>query len=63
MQHYTRSTVSVSEWCKVCRSMTLHRVDDRRRGPCLDCLERQTREAALRREREKNPKSEQGRLF
>lgn len=37
-QHYTRNTVSASGWCKTCAKYTQHRIDDRRMGPCLDCL-------------------------
>jgi hypothetical protein len=39
-QHYTRNTMSVAAWCPTCRKETQHRVDDRRRGPCLECLAR-----------------------
>lgn len=38
-EHYTRNTVSVSAWCPKCRRQTMHRVDEGRRGPCLDCIE------------------------
>lgn len=37
-EHYPRSTVSISAWCKRCKRQTHHRVDDRRKGPCLDCI-------------------------
>ena len=39
-QHYTRNTVSAAAWCPRCRKQTQHRIDDRRIGPCLDCLAR-----------------------
>jgi ribosomal protein L44E len=35
-QHYTRNTKAVSEWCPTCGRFTMHRVDDRRRGPCTE---------------------------
>lgn len=35
-EHYTRNTVSAWLWCDKCRKMTEHRVDDGRRGPCLE---------------------------
>jgi hypothetical protein len=35
-EHYTRNTISVWLWCDKCRSLTEHRVDDGRRGPCLE---------------------------
>lgn len=37
-QHYTRNTVTASGWCPKCRKFTQHRIDDRRMGPCMDCL-------------------------
>jgi ribosomal protein L44E len=40
MQHYTRSTVSAAAWCPKCKRHTQHRVDDRRKGPCLECIGR-----------------------
>jgi ribosomal protein L44E len=61
--HYTSNTVSVSVWCQVCRKETMHRVDDKRRGPCLECLAERTRKAALRRLCEKQPQPKQGDLF
>lgn len=39
-QHYTRNTVSVSALCARCGKFTQHRIDDRRVGPCLDCIAR-----------------------
>ena len=35
-QHYTRNTKQVSAWCPTCRRTTMHRVDDRRLGSCLE---------------------------
>jgi hypothetical protein len=40
MKHYTRSTVEATAYCKKCKRTTRHRVDDRRRGPCLECIAR-----------------------
>jgi ribosomal protein L44E len=39
-EHYPRSTISVSSLCKKCGKHTQHRVDDRRLGPCLECIAR-----------------------
>lgn len=39
-QHYSRTTVEVSEWCKKCGRFTRHRVYPPKLGPCLECLER-----------------------
>lgn len=37
-EHYPRSTVSISAWCKRCAKHTHHRVDDGLKGPCFDCI-------------------------
>ncbi len=47
-QHFTRSTVSASFYCRKCGKPTQHRIDDRRKGPCLECMERLEREKANR---------------
>jgi hypothetical protein len=39
-QHYTRSTVSASRYCRKCHKATAHRVDDGQLGPCLECIAR-----------------------
>ena len=39
-QHYTKNTVSAEAWCGKCEKRTQHRIDDRRLGPCLECLRR-----------------------
>jgi hypothetical protein len=39
-QHFTRNTVSASAYCAKCATTTQHRVDDRRIGPCLECIAR-----------------------
>lgn len=38
--HFTRSTVSVEFYCAACKRRTQHRIDDRRKGPCLACIAR-----------------------
>jgi hypothetical protein len=40
MQHYTRNTLEVREWCRKCNKATMHRVDAPKLGPCLECLKR-----------------------
>jgi len=47
-QHYTKATVSASEWCNVCGKATMHRVDAGRRGSCLECIARLEAEQAAR---------------
>jgi hypothetical protein len=44
-EHYTKSTMQVSVWCNPCGKMTMHRVDDGRRGPCLECLKKLDQQA------------------
>jgi hypothetical protein len=34
--HYTKATVSAQVWCNVCGRETEHRIDNGRRGPCLN---------------------------
>jgi len=48
-QHYTRLTVSATVYCAKCQRPTEHRVDNRRVGPCLRCIERLTAEGLARR--------------
>jgi hypothetical protein len=56
-KHHTRNTVSFSAYCNKCGRMTQHRVDDRRKGPCLECIER------LGAEQTKGPPAQQIGLF
>jgi len=35
-EHYTRNTEQCTAYCRVCKRDTQHRVDDGRRGPCLE---------------------------
>ena len=37
-QHFTRSTVSAAFYCSKCAKVTQHRIDDGRKGPCLECI-------------------------
>ena len=39
-EHFTRATVSAAFYCPKCLRVTQHRIDDRRKGPCLDCIAR-----------------------
>jgi ribosomal protein L44E len=39
-EHFTRSTVSAEFYCAKCQKRTQHRIDDRRKGPCLECIAR-----------------------
>jgi hypothetical protein len=50
-EHYTRLTQSVTAWCKKCANLTMHRVDDRRKGPCLVCIAKLESEHALKSKR------------
>lgn len=57
-EHFTRSTVSASFWCSKCKTYTLHRIDDRRKGPCLKCCTRLDKQHA---DKPKVPKAEEAR--
>jgi ribosomal protein L44E len=61
-QHYPRSTVSADGWCPKCQRFTQHRIDDRRRGPCLDCIARLNLENAQH-EIDRRREARQGSLF
>jgi hypothetical protein len=37
-EHYTKSTVSATAWCKKCGGFKSHRIDGGRVGPCLTCV-------------------------
>jgi hypothetical protein len=39
-EHFSRNTISAEFWCGKCQKHTQHRIDDRRKGPCLDCIAR-----------------------
>ena len=39
-EHYTKSTVEASVWCRVCGKNTMHRIDNGIVGPCRQCLTR-----------------------
>lgn len=59
-KHFTRNTVSAEFYCGKCGKMTQHRIDDVKKGPCLECI------ARLEREHEANalkPAEKQGDLF
>jgi ribosomal protein L44E len=47
-EHYPKATIEVSVWCNRCGKFTMHRVDDGRRGPCLDCMAEQEHESEMR---------------
>ena len=35
-EHYTKNTESATAWCNKCNRFTEHRVDNCRRGPCME---------------------------
>jgi hypothetical protein len=45
-EHFPRNTVSASFWCGKCERFTQHRIDDRRKGPCLECIARREKQYA-----------------
>lgn len=61
-EHYTRNTISAAAWCPKCKKHTQHRIDDHRKGPCLDCIDRLTVEHAQL-EIERRREARQGDLF
>lgn len=49
-EHYPKSTVEVTEWCKRCGKHTMHKVYDGRVQSCLVCLEASETKKPARRE-------------
>lgn len=43
-QHFTKNTVSAEFYCSKCGKFTQHRIDNGRKGPCLNCIERLNQE-------------------
>jgi hypothetical protein len=37
-EHFTRKTISAAFPCAKCKKFTQHRIDDGRKGPCLECI-------------------------
>jgi hypothetical protein len=35
-EHFPKSTLTATAWCLKCHRATEHRIDDGRKGPCLD---------------------------
>jgi ribosomal protein L44E len=60
-EHYTLGTVSASAYCAKCGKFTQHRVDNRRRGPCIACMDREAIDATRR--KLEAPRAVQGGLF
>lgn len=59
-EHYTKHTIQVTVWCKMCSKFTPHRVDAGRRGPCLVCT---SRLEAVPSKKPAQPEPVQGKLF
>jgi len=52
-QHFTRLTVSAAFHCGKCGRATQHRIDNGRKGPCLECIVR------LEKQHAEKPKAEE----
>jgi hypothetical protein len=37
-EHFSANTVSAAFYCPKCEKRTQHRIDDHRKGPCLECI-------------------------
>jgi len=62
-QHFTRNTVSAQFYCAKCKRVTAHRIDDRRKGPCLECIARLEQEYAARPQKNDAQSAKQEELF
>lgn len=59
-EHYTKDTVQAAAYCKPCCKQTMHRIDDGRLGPCMECMAKREKEHADRKSR---PEPKQANLF
>lgn len=59
-EHFTRNTISAAFWCNKCQKVTQHRIDDRRKGPCLECIGKLEEKHAAQLSK---PQAEQSSLF
>lgn len=59
MQHYQRNVTGVSKFCDTCGKLTLHRVDDRRVGSCLEHAPTGLSKAQEKRQKEKEEAEQQ----
>jgi len=62
-EHFTRNTVSAEFWCGKCSKRTQHRIDDRRKGPCLECIAKLEAQHTEHADSPKPPADEQQLLF
>jgi ribosomal protein L44E len=62
-QHYTRSTSAVLAYCPTCNRKTMHRVDDRRMGPCLEHRADGRSKKKIREDEKREEEMKQGNLF
>lgn len=46
-EHFPRNAVSASFWCGKCQKFTQHRIDDKRKGPCLACIDRLDKDRSI----------------
>lgn len=63
MQHYQRNVTAISRFCPTCNRMTMHRVDDRRVGSCVEVHVTGMTKSQLKRAAAKDKEEASGRLF
>lgn len=63
MQHFTRDTTQVLAYCPTCNRKTMHRVDDRRLGPCLEHGTDERSKKQIREDQRRAEEAEQPGLF
>jgi ribosomal protein L44E len=60
MEHFTRNTESILQWCNACRRLTVHPVSDGRVGRCSEhqakATQAQQRRAAKAERERQNPR-------
>jgi len=63
MQHFTRNTTQVLHFCPTCNRQTMHRVDDRRLGPCLEHGTDGRSKKQIQDDEKREEERKQGKLF
>ena len=62
-EHHTKNTTGTMAFCKTCNRVTLHRVSDRRLGPCTEVHVTGLSKVQQKRKEEREAAEEQPELF
>lgn len=62
-EHYPRNVTSVLHYCPTCNRKTMHRVDDRRLGSCMEQHQDGMSKSQQKRQEEREQSDSQPQLF